>query len=134
MARPALPADGAEIGTWGDDVRNAIWDTSDRADGRLPANVRTGTSYTAVTGDVATTVYRDLTVANTVTIPTGVGQPEDRILVRQKGTGTTSIVAGSGMTLVSVGRTAPFAMAGQGAIVEVVFESATRAYVDGAIA
>jgi hypothetical protein len=134
MARPTLPANGGDIGFWDVSVRAAIFDTSDRADGRLPANVRTATSYTAVAGDIATTVYRDLTVANTVTIPTGVGQPEDRILVRQKGTGTTSIAAGAGMTLVSVGRTAPFALAGQGAIVEVVFESSTRAYVDGAIA
>jgi hypothetical protein len=132
MARPTLPADGDL--TWGPPLRTAIFDTSDRADGRLPANVRTATSYTVVVGDVGTTVYRDLTVANTVTIPTGVGQPEDRILVRQKGTGTTSIAAGTGMTLVSVGKTGPFALAGQGAIVEVVFESATRAYVDGAVA
>jgi hypothetical protein len=133
MADPDLTAlDDGDL-NWGSPLRAVLLDTSRRADGRLPANVRTGTAYTAVLADIATTVYRNLTVANTVTIPTGVGQPEDRILVRQKGTGTTSIVAGSGMTLVSVGRTAPFAMAGQGAIVEVVFESSTLAYVDGAI-
>lgn len=134
MARPVLPANGTDIGFWDVAVRNAINDTSDRADGRLPANVRTTTAYTAVAGDIATTIYRNLTVANTVTIPTGIAQAEDRILIRQKGTGLTTIVAGSGMTLTSVGRTAPFAMSGQGAIVEVVFESSTVAYVDGAIA
>lgn len=134
MADPDLSAlDDGDL-NWGPPLRSVLLDTSRRADGRLPANVRTGSSYTAVTGDVGTTIYRDLTTANTVTIPTGVGQPEDRILVRQKGSGTTSIAAGSGMTLVSVGKTAPFALAGAGAIVEVVFESSTRAYVDGAIA
>lgn len=134
MADPVLPTDQASNGVWGPIINNAILDTSRRADGRLPANVRTGSSYTVVLADIGTTVYRDLTTANTVTIPTGIAQPEDRILVRQKGAGTTSIAAGSGMTLVSVGKTAPFALAGQGAIVEVVFESSTRAYVDGAIA
>jgi hypothetical protein len=108
MADPDLTAlDDGDL-NWGSPLRAVLLDTSRRADGRLPANVRTGTAYTAVLADIATTVYRNLT-------------------------GTTSIVAGSGMTLVSVGRTAPFAMAGQGAIVEVVFESSTLAYVDGAI-
>lgn len=132
MARPTLPADGDL--TWGPVLRAAINDASDRADGRLPAFARTAASYVATAADVATTIYRNLTTANTVTIPIGIAQAEDRILVRQKGTGVTSIAAGTGMTLVSVGRTAPFALAGQGAIVEVVFESSALAYVDGAIA
>jgi hypothetical protein len=133
LADPDLSAldDGDQ--NWGQALRDVLLSNSRKADGRLPANARTATAYTAVAADIGTTIYRDLTVANTVTIPTGIAQPEDRILVRQKGTGVTSIVAGSGMTLVSAGKTAPFALAGQSAIVEVVFESSTRAYVDGAI-
>lgn len=134
MADPDLTAlDDGDL-NWGPPLRTVLLDTSRRADGRLPAFVRTATSYTAVVGDIATTIYRDLTIGNTVTIPTGIAQPEDRLLIRQKGTGPTTVVAGTGMTLVSVGKTAPFALAGPGAIVEVVFETSTRAYVDGAIA
>jgi hypothetical protein len=137
MADPVLPVDHASDGVWGPIINNAILDTSRRADGRLPANVRTATSYTATTTDIATTIYRNLTVANTVTIPTGIAQAEDRILVRQKGTGVTSIVEGSGMTLTAVGyaaATTSFPMAGQGAIVEIVFESSTAGYIDGGLA
>lgn len=137
MADPDLTALDDGDNNWGAPMRATLLDISRRADGRIPANSRTATAYTATAADIATTIYRDLAVANTVTIPTGIAQAEDRILVRNKGVGITSVVAGSGMTLVDGtgrGKTSPFAMAGQGAILEVVFESSTRGYVDGAIA
>jgi hypothetical protein len=137
MADPDLTAlDDGDL-NWGAPLRAILLDNSRKADGRLPANVRTATSYTATTTDIATTIYRNLTVANTVTIPTGIAQAEDRLLVRQKGTGVTSIAEGSGMTLTAVGyaaATTSFPMAGQGAIVEIVFESSTAGYIDGGLA
>ena len=137
MADPDLSAlDDADL-NWGQPLRDILLANSRKADGRLPANVRTATSYTATAADIATTIYRNLTVANTVIIPPGIAQAEDRILVRQKGTGLTSIVEGSGMTLTAVGysaATTTFPMAGQGAIVEIVFESSTAGYIDGALA
>lgn len=131
MADPTLPADGDL--TWGPTLRAALLDTSRRADGTLPKTTKT-TSYTLGAGDVGTTVYMNSATALTVTVPTGVGAAEQRVLIRQQGAGAVTITAGSGMTLQSVGETPPFVMLGQHAMVELVWFSGTVVYVDGALA
>ncbi len=63
-------------------------------------NTQTGTSYTvgtvAADNDGKTYLRMDVASANTVTIPTTQTKP---ISIRQAGTGTTTLVAGSGVTL-----------------------------------
>ena len=61
-------------------------------------NTQTGTSYTLLTADNDGKSYVRMTnaSANTVTITTALTKP---ISVRQAGTGTTTLVAGAGVTL-----------------------------------
>lgn len=134
MADPDLtPLDDGDL-NWGTPLRNVLLDISRRADGRMPAVINTFVTLNLNATHAGMMVYRDLATANTTVVPPNVFQPEDRVLIRQKGAGASSISAGSGMTLVSVGKAAPFTLAGVGAIVEIVFQSTTLAYVDGALA
>ena len=134
MADPDLTALEDGDLDWGQALRDVLLDTSRRADGRLPAVVNTFVTQTLGATHAGMTIYRNSAVANSVTVPPNVFQPEDRVLIRQQGAGATSITAGSGMTLISVGKTAPFTLAGVGAIAEIVFQSTTLAYVDGQLA
>lgn len=133
MARPTLPASGGDLGFWNVALVAAINDISDRADGQLPKTTRSA-SYTLTAADIATTVYVTAATAVTITVPTGVGTAEQRCLIRARGAGQVTIAAGTGMTLNSVAETPPFVMAGQHAVVEIVWFSGTEAYVDGALA
>lgn len=70
--------------------------------GQWAINTQTGTSYTLVKEDAGKVVRMNNAAANTVTVPpnSSVGFPlGTRIPVRQVGAGTTSLVAGSGVTL-----------------------------------
>lgn len=134
MADPDLTAlDDGDL-NWGAPLRAILLDNSRKADGRLPAVVSTFVTLNLNATHAGMTVYRDNTGANSTVVPANVFQPEDRVLIRQRGAGASSISAGTGMTLVSVGKTAPFTLAGTGAICEVVFETTTKAYIDGQLA
>ncbi len=134
MADPDLSLlDDGDL-NWGAPLRAVLLDISRRADGRLAAVVNTFATQTLAASHAGMTIYRNSTTANSFIVPANEFQPEDRVLIRQQGLGATSISAGSGMTLISVGKTAPFTLAGQGAICEVVFQSTTLAYVDGQLA
>ena len=132
MPDPILPDQGEK--NWKAKLDAAILDASRRADGRLPAVVNTFVTLNLNATHAGMTVYRDVATANSTVVPAGVFQPEDRVLIRQRGAGACTVTAGTGMTLVSAGKTAPFTLAGTGAVCEVVFESATKAYLDGQFA
>ena len=77
-------------------------------------NTQTGTTYTAVLTDAGKTVERSNASANTFTIPpnSSVAFPIGCvIMIRQMGTGTTTVAAGSGVTIRSRGGV--LALAGQ---------------------
>ena len=134
MADPDLTLlDDGDL-NWGAPLRSVLLDISRRADGRLSAVVNTFVTLNLNASHAGMTVYRNTSSANSTVVPPNVFQPEDRVLIRQQGAGASSISAGSGMTLISVGKTAPFTLAGVGAIAEIVFQSTTVAYVDGQLA
>jgi hypothetical protein len=70
--------------------------------GATPPNIQTGTTYTLALSDAGNPVGMNNASANIVTIPPNssvafiVGV---RVTIYQKGTGTTTIAAGSGVTL-----------------------------------
>lgn len=134
MADPDLSALEDGDLNWGQAMRDVLLDISRRADGRLTAVVNTFITLTLNATHAGMMIYRDTATANSTIVPANVFQPEDRVLIRWKGAGSCSVTAGSGMTLVSAGKTAPFTLSAVGAIVEVVFQSTTLAYVDGQLA
>lgn len=73
------------------------------ADSTIPINVQTGTAYTLVAGDAGKEVRMQNTAANTMTIDASVLPTNGAGLIRQVGTGQTSITAASGTTIVASG-------------------------------
>ena len=70
----------------------------------ISLNTQTGTTYTLVLGDADKLVEMNNAAANTLTVPpnSSVGfSTGTQIIVVQKGAGTTTIAAGSGVTLLS---------------------------------
>lgn len=70
----------------------------------ISLNAQTGTTYTLVLGDADKLVEMNNAAANTLTVPpnSSVGfSTGTQIIVVQKGAGTTTIAAGSGVTLLS---------------------------------
>ena len=70
----------------------------------ISLNTQTGTTYTLVLGDTAKLVEMNNAAANTLTVPPNSSVAFDtgtQIIVVQKGAGTTTIAAGSGVTLLS---------------------------------
>jgi hypothetical protein len=132
MARPTLPAHFGAVGTWDADVRNAINDVSDRADGQLPVNTQTGASYTLVGTDAGKVVERNVATANTTIVPPNVFAAGQVVYLHQRGAGQSSVTAGSGLTLRS--NAGSLNMAGQYTDAMIRFYSATEAVLTGAIA
>lgn len=62
-------------------------------------NEQTGTSYTLVADDLYRPVAMNNASANTVTVPDAVFKAGDRVLIIQAGAGSTTLAAGSGVTL-----------------------------------
>ena len=70
----------------------------------ISLNTQTGTTYTLVLGDADKLVEMDNAAANTLTVPPNSSvafSTGTQIIVVQKGAGTTTIAAGSGVTLLS---------------------------------
>src|SRR5690349_9493778 len=134
MARPPLPARGADVGIWDQAVRDAINDTSDRADGDSPTSTVSGSSTTLIASQSGAMLEMTSASANTVIVPPNVFSQGQVTEVCQAGTGPTSIVAGSGLSLRCRGKTAPIQLAGQWAEVRIRFRSATEAVVSGDVA
>lgn len=88
-----------------DGVTSAIQTQVDAKTPKLISlNAQTGTTYTLVLGDADKLVEMNNAAANTLTVPpnSSVGfSTGTQIIVVQKGAGTTTIAAGSGVTLLS---------------------------------
>lgn len=69
----------------------------------IPVNTQTGTAYTLVAGDAGEEVRMQNVAANVVTIDASVLPTDGVGLIRQVGTGQTSITAASGTTIVASG-------------------------------
>ena len=70
----------------------------------ISLNAQTGTTYTLVLGDADKLVEMNNAAANTLTVPPNSSvafSTGTQIIVVQKGAGTTTIAAGSGVTLLS---------------------------------
>ena len=83
-------------------VANLTTDLASKAPINVVVNPQTGTSYTLVIGDVSKVVEVSNTSANTVTVPpnSSVAFPVGAVIsVMQTNTGTTTIVAGAGVTI-----------------------------------
>lgn len=103
MARPTVPDDQEQ--SWAAELRAAIYDVSDRADGRAPLNTRTS-NYVLVLADEGKLVEMNVASANTLTVPpnSSVAFPVgSTVYVRQYGAGTSTITAGAGVTIRSRG-------------------------------
>ncbi|MCP4475354.1 MAG: hypothetical protein GY821_12480 [Gammaproteobacteria bacterium] len=70
-------------------------------DDAVGINEQTGTSYTTVLADAGSLIIMDNASANTITIPPDVYSIGAIFAVRQKGVGQTTIVEGSGVTIVA---------------------------------
>lgn len=83
-------------------VANLTTDLASKAPINVLSTSQTGTSYTLALTDVSTVVERSNVSANTVTVPpnSSVAFPIGAVIsVMQTNTGTTTIVAGSGVTI-----------------------------------
>lgn len=81
---------------------NTVVVTADASGGSMPVNAQTGTAYTLAVTDIGKAVEMNNAAANTLTIPpnsTAAFAIGATILIRQMGTGQTTIVAGSGVTV-----------------------------------
>lgn len=98
-----LPTVGGSSGTWGTELNNWLL-TAHKDDGTIKEveqNTPT-TSYTLVLADAGKVVEMSVAVANNLTVPpaASVAFPIGTIIeITQLGTGQTTIVAGSGVTL-----------------------------------
>lgn len=88
-----------------DGVTSAIQTQVDAKTSKLISlNAQTGTTYTLVLGDADKLVEMNNAAANTLTVPPNSSvafSTGTQIIVVQKGAGTTTIAAGSGVTLLS---------------------------------
>jgi hypothetical protein len=88
-----------------DGVTSAVQTQVDaKTDKLISLNTQTGTTYTLVLGDADKLVEMNNAAANTLTVPPNSSvafSTGTQIIVVQKGAGTTTIVAGSGVTLLS---------------------------------
>jgi len=89
-------------------------------------------SYTLVAGDAGKLVEMNVSSANNWTVPASVFTAGQIVSGRQYGAGTTTVVAGSGMTIRSRGGV--LASAGQYAEWSLTFRSATEAVLSGDLA
>jgi hypothetical protein len=64
----------------------------------LPISTKTA-SYVAVVGDIGSRIVMNVASANTVTINNSIFAEGDTIFIANKGTGTTTITAGAGVTI-----------------------------------
>lgn len=114
---PPNDGDGASNGQfWGTWIRGAVSGLDTRVINleHSTLNTQTGTSYTLVLTDETKTVERTNASANTVTVPpnSSVAFPVGAVVyLRQGGTGSTTVVAGAGVTIRSRG--AALALGGQ---------------------
>jgi hypothetical protein len=102
-----------------------------KTDKKVVRNRQTA-SYTLVVGDKDKLVEMNVASANNLTVPASTFADGDQILVAQYGTGQTTVVAGSGMTIRSNGGKLKLNVQYSGA--SLVFVSATEAYLFGDIA
>jgi hypothetical protein len=98
----------------------------------VQVNLQTGTAYTPVLADNGKVIEMSNAAANTVTIPAGVFTAGMQIAGTQVGAGTTSYVAGAGMTIRSRGGVT--ASAGQWADQLIRFRSASECVLSGDLA
>jgi hypothetical protein len=88
-----------------DGVTSAVQTQVDaKTDKLISLNTQTGTTYTLVLGDADKLVEMNNAAANTLTVPPNSSvafSTGTQIIVVQKGAGTTTIAAGSGVTLLS---------------------------------
>ena len=79
---------------------------TEQDDSTLAFNAQTGTTYTLVASDSAKLVTTSNASAVVVTIPPSVFSAGNQINVQSIGVGSTSFVAGAGVTITSTGATA----------------------------
>lgn len=82
---------------------NVVYDAGNIHEAVIPINVQTGTAYVAVLSDAGSLVTMNNAAANTFTVPpnSSVAYPiGTTLIIRQKGAGQTTIVEGSGVTVV----------------------------------
>lgn len=97
----------------------------------VPKNVQSGTSYTATADDAGVEIQMTSASPNAVVIPANTISANSLLLVRQVGTGSTSITNGIGMEVIAGGPSLNAAQ--QGALMVVRIDSGTTSYVNGEV-
>jgi len=113
-------------------VTSAIQTQIDTKTNKLITANRQTASYTLVAGDADKLVEMNVASANNLTVPASTFSAGTQILLAQYGSGQTTIVAGSGMTIRSNGGKLKLSAQYSGATL--VFISGTEAYLFGDIA
>lgn len=113
---------------WAVGLFATIANLATKTDKNITTNTQTS-SYTLVSSDADKNVEMNVATANNLTIPAGTFVAGQQIIVVQYGTGQTTIVAGVGMTLRSVG--GYLKIGAQYGAVTIIFRSATEAIVIG---